>query len=437
MEYMSQYDCSIHYISGDNNCVADALSQLPDSVDQHVPIASIFEIKSDPQIMEDIKKGYHEDPWCQALAKDLAQGFMDCKLNISSCNGLIFIGERLIIPKYKDLHENLFLLAHDDLGHFGANKTYGNLREAFYWPNMWKDLINAYVPSCVDCQRNKNLTSRPKGPLHPLQVPDKHFDSVAIDFIGPLPKDDGFDCIVTMTDRLGADVQIIACNIDMMAEDFVVIFFNRWFCENGCPLELITDRNKLFVSRFWKALMKLSDIKHKMSTAFHPQTDGTSERTNKTVVQALRFHVERNQSGWAKALPKIRFDIMNTVNVSMGYSPFMLKSAHSPCLIPPLMPAHLNSDLSIHNKHVAGQEPHPPTINATAPPLQPLRCLRTWQLTIIESLCTWMCQASVLMGNLQWHKQISWSIATPAQALLCAKVKYRPKILSSSWQTIS
>jgi hypothetical protein len=246
-------------------------------VDLNIPIASIFKIKSNPQLVEDIKKGYGEDPWCTALDKDLTLGFTDRKLNILSHNGLIFIGERLIILKYKDLCENLFRLAHDDLGHFGANKTYGNLREAFYWPNMQRDLINTYVPSCIDCQRNKNLMLRPRGPLHPLQAPDKHFDSVAIDFIGPLLKDDGFDCIVIMTDRLGANIQIIACNIDMTAEDFAMIFFNHWFCENGCPLELITDCNKLFMLRFWKALMKLSGIKHKMLTAFHPQTDGTSE----------------------------------------------------------------------------------------------------------------------------------------------------------------
>jgi hypothetical protein len=79
------------------------------------------------------------------------------------------------------------------------------------------------------------------GPLHPLPVPDKRFDSVAIDFIGPLPKDDGFDTIVTMTDRLGADVQIVPCRGDMSAEDFAFLFFDKWYCENGCPLEIISE----------------------------------------------------------------------------------------------------------------------------------------------------------------------------------------------------
>jgi hypothetical protein len=153
---------------------------------------------------------------------------------------------------------------------------------------------------------------------------------VAIDFIGPLPKDDSFDTIVTMTDHLGADVQIAACTAEMSAEDFAFIFFDKWYCENGCPLEIISDRDKLFVSKFWKALMKLTGIEHKLSTAYHPQTDGSSERSNKTIVQCLRFHVERNQKGWVRALPKVRFDIMNTPNASMGTSPFILKTGRSP-----------------------------------------------------------------------------------------------------------
>jgi hypothetical protein len=142
---------------------------------------------------------------------------------------------------------------------------------------MHKDLVNTYVPSCADCQRNKNTTSKPGGPLHPLPVPNKRFDSIAIDFVGPLPKDNGYNSIVTMTDRLNANIQLAPCRTNITTEEFATIFFDKWFCKNGLPLELITDRDKLFVSHFWKALMKLTGIKHKMSTAYHPQTDGASE----------------------------------------------------------------------------------------------------------------------------------------------------------------
>lgn len=197
--------------------------------------------------------------------------------------------------------------------------------------------MNTYIPGCIDCQRNKGSTAKRPGPLHPLPVPDKCFESVAIDFIGPLPMDDGFDTIVTMTDRLGVDIQIVACTAEMSAEEFAGIFFNTWYCKNGCPIEIISDCDKIFVSRFWKALMRLTRIKHELSTSYHPETDGTLEKTNKTLVQCLQYHIEQNQKGWAKALPKVHFDIMNTINTSTQVSPFILKTGRSLHLLPPLV----------------------------------------------------------------------------------------------------
>lgn len=129
-------------------------------------------------------------------------------------------------------------------------------------------------------------------------------------------------------------VQLVPCRSDITAKEFAEIFFDRWYCENGLPKDIISDRDRLFTSAFWQHLHKLSGVKLKLSTVFHPQTDGLSERTNKTVVQMLRYHVDRAQSGWVKALPRVRFHIMNSVNASTGYSPFQLKSGRSPRVIP-------------------------------------------------------------------------------------------------------
>jgi len=177
------------------------------------------------------------------------------------------------------------------MGHFGADKAYANLRESYYWPNMRRDLENAYVPGCVDCQRNKSQTSKPRGPLHPLHVPDERGSSVAMDFVGPLPEDEGFNCILTMTDRLGSDIWIIPTRTDVTAEALASLFFKHWYCEHGLPTDIVSDRDKLFVSKFWRALHHLTGVKLKMSTAYHPQTDGSSEHSNKTVNQCLHYHV--------------------------------------------------------------------------------------------------------------------------------------------------
>ena len=128
---------------------------------------------------------------------------------IQESNSLWYLGNCLVIPQVGAVRENLFHLTHDCLGHFGADKSYASLHDAYYWPNMQCDLEQSYIPLCVDCQHNKSQTMKPPGPLHPLPVPDSHEDSVALDFIGPLPLDDGYDAILSITDHLHSDIWII------------------------------------------------------------------------------------------------------------------------------------------------------------------------------------------------------------------------------------
>ena len=194
---------------------------------------------------------------------------------------------------------------------------------------MRRDLETVYIPSCADCQWNKSSTAKPIGPLHPLPVPDDHCDSVAIDFIGPLPMDEGYDSLVTFTDRLGSEIRIVPTTTTITAEQFADLFFRHWYCENGLPLEIVSDQDKIFLSRFWKELHKLTGIKLKMSMAYHPESDGTSKRTNKMVIQAIRFTVEQDQRGWVHTIPKVQFDIMNTINASTGFTPFQLRFRRS------------------------------------------------------------------------------------------------------------
>jgi hypothetical protein len=387
MEFLSQYDGKIVYIKGEDNSVADALSRIPPDITNttstsedaeknalpifhdasldgkiasvlstnsqdllhkicpsliasiSVPtpvIPAILSISADTKLLDEIKKGYLQDPFISSL-----KAAMPGTSFISERNGFWFIGSRLVIPNISHIREALFYLAHDALGHFGADKSYAALRDSYYWPNMRKQLEQAYVPSCPECQRNKSRTNKPFGPLHPLPIPEQRGDSVAIDFIGPLPLDNGYDAIITFTDRLNSDIQIIPTTINLSAIQLADLFFDKWYCENGLPLEIISDRDKLFLSKFWSHLHKLTGIKLRMSTSYHPETDGASERSNKTVIQAIRFHVERNQKGWVRALPRVRFNIMNTVNKSTGFTPFQLRLGRSPRLIPPLISASL------------------------------------------------------------------------------------------------
>ena len=231
------------YVKGEDNTVADALSRLPPSLDLdlHVgtrpidynpsddnflatvclvtpassslmnlasflgnsvlpelsdPIAAVFSISSDLALLKEIKSGYASDSWIQNLIANPAS-FPTLRRD----HGLWFLDNQLLIPRIPRVRELFFQLAHDCLGHFGFDKSYASLRDEYYWPNMHRDLKMGYVKGCHDCAQKKLTTHKKFGPLHPLPVPDGRFKSVALDFIGPLPEDDGFNCILTMTDR--------------------------------------------------------------------------------------------------------------------------------------------------------------------------------------------------------------------------------------------
>ncbi|KAJ3572578.1 hypothetical protein NP233_g2990 [Leucocoprinus birnbaumii] len=295
----------------------------------HQPVTAVMKISPEDELRKAIIQGYKEDAWCKKA--------LETKMDYLTTEGnLLFYKGRLIIPRVGQIRETILSVAHKALGHFGFDKTYETIRESFYWPGMRTYLESAYIPSCLECQKNKSPTTKPVGPLHPLPVPDGRFSSIAMDFVGPLPEEDGFNYLLTITDRLGADVRLIPCTTDISAPQLAELFFANWYCENGLPAEIISDRDKLFLSTFWQEFMSLLDVKVKMSTAFHPQTDGSSERTNKTVNQLLRNYVTDNQEGWVRALPRVRFAIMNTVNASTGYTGFQLRMAFSPRVLPVL-----------------------------------------------------------------------------------------------------
>ena len=313
---------------------ASAISQAHPQTKQRLnSVCATLSISSDKHLLQKIRSGYMNDKWIQNTLLKAKDGMPGIQLT----NGLWYVGNRLIIPHVGDIRKTLFHLACNILGYFGFDKTYGSLHDSFYWPNMRKELESAYVPGCIECQHNKSTTSKPIGLLHPLPVPDTCRDSVAIDFIGLLPHNEGYDMTVTFTNCLGADVQVLPCTTTTTAKELAHIFFDNWYCDNGLPLDIISDRDKLFVSKFWKALHILTGMKIKMSLSYHPETDGASKHTNKTVNQMLRYHVECNQLGWVHTLPLVRFNIMNTINKSTGFLPFQLHIGRSPHIIPPLI----------------------------------------------------------------------------------------------------
>jgi hypothetical protein len=228
MEFLSQYDVTIHYLPGKQNNVADALSRLPTlgyngiktivAATLNKRISSQFQLED--TLLQEIKTGYDTDLFTAKI-----QGASSGMPNVTQTNGFWFIDDCLFVPKVKHVCELLFRIAHDQLGHFSSTKSYHALRESFYWPNMRRDLENTYIPTCAECQRNKSQTTKPLGSLHPLPIPDQRCDSIAMDFIGPLPLDEGDDCILTITDRLESDIRLIPTRCTITAPQLAELFF--------------------------------------------------------------------------------------------------------------------------------------------------------------------------------------------------------------------
>lgn len=167
MEYLSQFDMMIIYIRGEDNTIANALSRMPETpstnemedVDVADPTAwwnvwtkqatvnSVLKIMADEAFLQDIHKGYSEDDFFHKLS--VADNSIP---GIQYVNNLWNIGDCLVIPHYGMPHKDIFQLAHDSLGHFGSDKSYGSIRESYYWSNMRHDLENAYIPGCIECQ---------------------------------------------------------------------------------------------------------------------------------------------------------------------------------------------------------------------------------------------------------------------------------------------
>ena len=261
MEELAIYNCKFVYVKGEENTVADALSRYPQIETNvataenlaHHPyhycndeeVASIAigphpvmncvnalccvapvqvlksEIHIDRKTIEEMKECYKTDPWCLKLIS-ASKGMPELTVR----DGLWFIGDRLVVPNCR-VREKIFAIAHDALGHFGFKKTYQSIRDSYFWPNMRTDLENGYIPSCIDCQRNKSSTTKPSGPLHPLPIPDERCESIAMDFIGPLPLDDGCDYLLTITDRLGSDLRFVPTTKNVTAEKLAVLFFDN------------------------------------------------------------------------------------------------------------------------------------------------------------------------------------------------------------------
>ena len=224
-------------------------------------------------LLSEVKAAYAADALCVPILAGSSGGY-------TVKDGVIYKDTCIYIPNSKVLKTQLMRECHDVpvSGHLGVAKTTELLARKFYWPGMHAD-VQQYVTTCLACQRNKPSNTHPSGLLKPLPIPARAMEQVSMDLITQLPSTKrGNDAIVVFVDKLTKLVHYAACKTAVSAPQLASIFFHEWVRHHGVPSSIISDRDPRFTSNFWRALWNKMGTKLAMSTAYHPQTDGQTER---------------------------------------------------------------------------------------------------------------------------------------------------------------
>ena len=184
--------------------------------------------------------------------------------------------------------------------------------------------IESYCKTCSICATSKDANSKLTGLLHSLPIPDRPWQSIALEFMGPLPKSNNFDYLLVVIDRLTSQVHLVPTTTTITARGVMWLILKEVVRLHGIPESMVSNRDTNFTSIFWKELHRLMGSKLLMSTAFHPQTDGATERANRSIAQILRTVVSNDQRDWSDKCPMVEFAINSSINATTGYAPFEL-----------------------------------------------------------------------------------------------------------------
>ncbi|GJP47026.1 hypothetical protein CLOM_g6258 [Closterium sp. NIES-68] len=251
--------------------------------------------------------------------------------------------DRIWVPSYRLLRELLIQEVHDSnlSGHFGVDKTLKALRRFYYWPDMVTD-VQRYVAACPICQRMKSSHQRPTGLLQPLEPPQRPWQHVTMDFVTGLPaRPSGNDAVLVVVDRLTKMTHFAPCRTTITAEETARLFISTVVHLHGIPAAIISDRDPKFTSKLWQDTWIRDGTRLQFSSAYHPQTDGQTERTNQTMEQLIRTNCP-DRKKWEDVLLMLEFSYNNAPSATTNHSPFYLNYG-----IDPTVPVSINVESQV------------------------------------------------------------------------------------------
>ena len=244
---------------------------------------------------------------------------------------LLLYQGRLFVPAAHFLRTHLIRAVHATqvTAHPSKRKTAKLLREQYYWPKLSKD-VDTYVAACKACRWSHIPRDRTPGLLKSLPIPERAWQDISMDFKSFPPDKKGYDNAFVVVDRLSKRCFSLPCHKTTTAEQAADMYYRYIWRVYGPPKSIVSDRGPQFISAFMNELCRLMGIKQKLSTAYHPQTDGNTEIVNQYLDQRLRPFVNYHQDNWSDLLPCMDWAQAILPHETTGLSPYEIEFGHQP-----------------------------------------------------------------------------------------------------------
>lgn len=319
------YDYTIVYKCGKENLAADALSRCPTSPTLHLLTTTITS-----DFLDRVKTSYTYDGHLSQLVHQLQHNPLSHPLYMLT-NGVLYRREKIVVGDSPSLKQDILHSLHDSAvrGHSDISATLFRVNELYYWKKMKRD-IYTHVKRCEICQKCKGENVRYPGLLQPLPVPNKVWQDISLDFIAGLPKVHNKSVIFVVVDRLSKYAHFMCLNHPYTASVVAQVFLDNVYKLHGLPRTIVSDRDVVFLSKFWQALFDVQGVQLHHSSAYHPQSDGQTEAINKCVEGYLRCMCSDRPKEWVQWLPLAEWWYNTTYHSAIKLTPFEVLYGQKP-----------------------------------------------------------------------------------------------------------